>query len=60
MSDVSAGMDDLYAAALRYHARDGFGRVLNGQHANVALSGTELRLTAGQYTLVFTSGSHKS
>jgi hypothetical protein len=31
----------------------GFGRVLNGQHAQVSLSGTELRLTAGQYTLVF-------
>jgi hypothetical protein len=31
----------------------GFGRVMNGQHAQVWLSGTELRLTAGQYTLVF-------
>jgi hypothetical protein len=37
-------------------ARNGFGRVLNGQHARVWLSGTELRLTAGKYTLVFTSG----
>jgi hypothetical protein len=34
-------------------ARTGFGRVLNGQHAQVWLSGTELRLTAGPYTLVF-------
>ena len=34
-------------------ARNGFGRVLNGQHARVWLSGTELRLTAGKYTLVF-------
>jgi hypothetical protein len=31
----------------------GFGQVLNGQHAQVWLSGTGLRLTAGQYTLVF-------
>jgi hypothetical protein len=31
----------------------GFGRVMNGQHAQVWLSGTELRLTAGKYTLVF-------
>ena len=37
-------------------ARNGFGRVLNGQRARVWLSGTELRLTAGKYTLVFTSG----
>ena len=37
-------------------ARNGFGRVLNGQHARVWLSGTELRLTAGKYTLVFTLG----
>jgi hypothetical protein len=36
----------------------GFGHVLNGQHAQVRLSGTELRLTAGTYTLVFVSGSH--
>lgn len=36
-------------------AINGFGRVLNGQHAGVWLSGTELRLTAGKYTLVFTS-----
>jgi hypothetical protein len=39
-------------------ARNGFGRVLNGQHARVWLSGTELRLTAGKYTLVFATGSH--
>jgi heat shock protein HslJ len=31
----------------------GFGRVMNGQRAQVSLSGTELRLTAGKYTLVF-------
>jgi hypothetical protein len=37
-------------------ARNGFGRVLNGEPARVWLSGTELRLTAGKYTLVFTSG----
>jgi hypothetical protein len=39
-------------------ARNGFGRVLNGQHARVWLSGTELRLTAGKYTLVFAAGPH--
>ena len=38
-------------------ARDGFGRVINGQYARVELSGTELRLTAGKYTLVFAAGS---
>lgn len=31
----------------------GFGHVLNGERAQVRLSGTELRLTAGTYTLVF-------
>lgn len=36
-------------------AVDGFGQVLNGQRAQVLLSGTQLRLTAGSYTLVFTS-----
>lgn len=41
-------------------AINGFGRVLNGQHAQVRLSGTELRLTAGKYTLVFASAPHKS
>jgi heat shock protein HslJ len=34
-------------------AINGFGRVLNGQDARVWLSGTELRLAAGKYTLVF-------
>ncbi len=34
-------------------AISGFGRVMNGQHAQVRLSGTGLRLTAGKYTLVF-------
>jgi hypothetical protein len=34
-------------------ARNGFGHVLNSQHARVWLSGTELRLTAGKYTLAF-------
>ena len=34
---------------------DGFGHVMNGQNAQVWLSGTELRLTAGKYTLVFDS-----
>jgi hypothetical protein len=41
-------------------ARNGFGRVLNGQHAHVWLSGTELRLTAGKYTLVFAAPPHTS
>jgi hypothetical protein len=41
-------------------ARDGFGRVLNGQHTRVWLSGAELRLTAGKYTLVFASRPHRS
>jgi hypothetical protein len=36
-------------------AREGFGHVLNGEHARVQLSGTQLTLTAGGYTLVFTS-----
>jgi hypothetical protein len=36
-------------------AINGFGHVLNGQHSRVWLSGTELRLTAGRYALVFTS-----
>jgi hypothetical protein len=41
-------------------ARNGFGRVLNGQHAHVWLSGTELRLTVGKYSLVFVAGPHRS
>jgi hypothetical protein len=41
-------------------ARNGFGLVLFGQHARVWLSGTELRLTAGKYTLVFAAGPHRS
>ena len=39
-------------------ARTGFGYVLNGQHARVWLSGTELRLTAGKYMLVFAGPPH--
>jgi hypothetical protein len=34
-------------------AINGFDHVLNGQQARVWLSGKELRLTAGKYTLVF-------
>jgi heat shock protein HslJ len=41
-------------------AINGFGHVLNGQNAQVRLSGTQLRLTAGKYTLVFASALHTS
>lgn len=54
VSDVIIGGNGCAGGSATLNAAvDGFGQVLNGQDAQVSLSGTELRLTAGKYTLLF-------
>jgi hypothetical protein len=57
VSDVIIGGNGCAGGSATLNAAvDGFGHVLNGQDAQVSLSGTELRLTAGNYTLLFAAG----